>query len=56
MIDFLKTYIVFILLHRWNKVSEEHFDFLEKYWDEKPTKGIELWLYNKVKYKNGVFK
>jgi hypothetical protein len=54
MIDFLKTYVKYILLHRWNKVSKESIDLLEEHWKNKPTNGVKLWLYNKVKSKNGL--
>lgn len=54
MIDFIKTYIVFILLHKWNKLSKENFDILEKHWTNKPTNGLRYWVYNKVKEKNGL--
>ncbi len=52
MLDFLKTYIKYILLHRWNKVPKEGVALLEKHWKNKPNSGIKLWLYNKVKSKN----
>jgi hypothetical protein len=52
MIDFLKAYVKYILLHRWNKVSNESFNLLEEHWKNKPTNGAKLWLYNKVKLKN----
>jgi hypothetical protein len=54
VIDFIKTYVKYILLHKWNKISKEGIDLLDEYWENKPTKGIKLWLYNKVKYKNVV--
>lgn len=54
MIDFLKTYVKYILLHRWNKVSKESIDLLDEHWKNKPTNGVKLWLYNKVKSKNGL--
>ena len=49
MIDWIRTYIKFVLLHRWNKVSQEGFEMLDEHWEYKPTKGINLWLYNKIK-------
>jgi hypothetical protein len=49
MIDLIKTYFKYVLLHRWNKVGEEHFDWLDNHWQHKPSKGLRLWLYNKVK-------
>jgi len=52
MIDFLKTYFKYILLHRWNKLSKESIDLLEEHWKNKPTNGVKLWLYSKVKSKN----
>lgn len=54
MIDFIKTYVKYILLHRWNKVSKQSIDLLEEHWKNKPTKGVKLWLFNKVKLKNGL--
>jgi hypothetical protein len=53
MIDWIKTYIKFVLLHRWYKVDEEKFKMLDDNWQYKPTKGLRLWLYNKVKKING---
>ena len=53
MIDWIRTYIKFVLLHRWNKVSEEGLKMLDEHWQHKPTKGIKLWLYNKIKLING---
>jgi len=52
MMDFIKTYIKYIVLHRWNIISKEGFDLLEEHWKNKPTKGIKLWLYNKLKKKH----
>jgi hypothetical protein len=52
MMDFIKTYIKYIVLHRWNKISKEGIDLLEQHWKNKPTKGLKLWLYNKVKNKS----
>jgi hypothetical protein len=49
MIDWIRTYIKFVLLHRWNRVSQEGFGMLDEHWEYKPTKGINLWLYNKIK-------
>lgn len=48
MIDLLKTYIKYILFHRWNKVSKEMIDLLNQHWVKKPTKGLKLNLYNKI--------
>ena len=42
MIDFLKTYVKYILLHRWNKVPKESIDLLEEHWKNKPTNGVKL--------------
>jgi hypothetical protein len=53
MIDLIKTYFKYVLLHRWNKVGKQHFDWLDDHWQHKPTKGLRLWLYNKVKKING---
>lgn len=46
--DFIKTYIKYVLFHRWNKLSEESINLLEQDWKNKPTKGIKLWLYKKI--------
>ena len=54
MIDFINTYVKYILLHKWNMVSKESIDLLDKHWKKKPTKGVKLWLYNKIKTKNGI--
>lgn len=56
MIDFLKTYVKYILLHKWNKVPKESIDLLEEQWESKPTNGINLWLYSKIKYINDKLK
>ena len=49
MIDVIKTYFKYVLLHRWNHVDEEHLKMLDENWIYKPTKGLKLWVYNKVK-------
>jgi len=53
MISFIKTYIKYVLFHKWNKLSKESFDLLDNNWQNKPTKGLNLWLYNKIKKING---
>ena len=53
MIDWIRTYIKFVLLHKWNNVSEEGLKMLDEHWQHKPTNGIKLWLYNKIKLING---
>ena len=53
MISFIKTYIKYVLFHKWNKLSKESFDLLDNNWKNKPTKGLNLWLYNKIKKING---
>jgi hypothetical protein len=40
------------MLHRFNKISKESFDFLDEHWNRKPIKGVKLWLYNKIKQIN----
>ncbi len=54
LLDILKTYIKYVLLHRWNKIGKITFDILDEHWALKPTKGVRLWMYNKVKSKNGL--
>jgi hypothetical protein len=54
LLDILKTYIKYVLLHRWNKIDKITFDILDEHWALKPTKGVRLWMYNKVKSKNGL--
>jgi hypothetical protein len=49
MIDWIRTYIKFVLLHKWNRVREDKLKMLDDHWQYKPTKGLRLWLYNKVK-------
>lgn len=56
MIDFIKTYIRFFLLHKWNKISHDAFDVLEENWTNKPTSGMKKWLYDIIKRKNGYIK
>jgi hypothetical protein len=53
MIDFIKTYIKYALLHKWNPVSAEAFALLDEHWTQKPT-GAKLWLYNLIKRINGL--
>jgi hypothetical protein len=51
--DFIKTYIKYVLFHRWNKLSEESINLIEQHWKNKPTNGMKLWLYKKIiKIKN----
>jgi len=54
IIDILKTYIKYILLHRWNKIDVWRLELLESYWGNRPTKGARRWLYDKVREKNGL--
>ena len=54
MIDFIKTYVKYILLHKWNKVSVESIELLDAHWEKKPSKGPKYWLYNKIKSINGL--
>lgn len=53
MIDFIKTYIKYVVFHKWNRLSIESIEFLEKYWEHKPKSGIKFWLYRKIKKING---
>lgn len=53
MLDFIGTYVKYILLHRYNKVSKESIELLDQHWKNKPTKGVKLWVYNKVRTING---
>lgn len=46
--DFIKTYIKYVLLHRWNKLSEESINLIEQHWKNKPKNGMKLWLYKKI--------
>ena len=52
MIDIVRSYIKWVIFHKFNKISKESFDFLDEHWDKKPTKGTKLWLYNKIKQIN----
>lgn len=52
MIDFIKTYVRFVILHRWNKIPKENLEILEHNWKNKPTSGLKYWVYNKVKKLN----
>ena len=52
MIDFIKTYIKYFLLSRWNKISTEGLELLENHWKNKPTTGPNAWLYKQIKRKN----
>lgn len=45
MIDFIKTYVKYVLFHKWNKVPKESIGLLEKHWNNKPNKGVKYWLY-----------
>jgi hypothetical protein len=53
MIDFIKTYIKYVVFHKWNRLSIESIEFLEKHWEHKPKSGIKFWLYRKIKKING---
>jgi hypothetical protein len=46
--DLIKTYIKYVLLHRWYKLSEESINLIEQHWENKPTNGMKLWLYKKI--------
>ena len=48
MIDLLKTYIRYVLLHRFHKISKEGICFIEKNFKKKPKKGIKKKLYDKI--------
>lgn len=50
--DFLKTFVKYYLLSRWNKIPKEGFELLEKHWKNIPNGGLKLWLYNSIKKKN----
>lgn len=47
MIDFVKTYITYVLFKK--PIPKEGFDLANKHWKNKPKKGCKLWLYNKIK-------
>lgn len=42
-----KTIIKFIILHRWNKISSDGIDIINK-WKNKPTKGIRKIVFDYV--------
>lgn len=51
--DISITYVRFVFLHRWNKLNERHFDFLESSgWYLKNEQKRKL--YNKIKKLNGI--
>jgi hypothetical protein len=52
MIDLIKTYIIFVVLSKWNKIPKEGFELLDNHWSNKPQSGLKLWLYNKIKSAN----
>jgi hypothetical protein len=54
MVDSIKTYIKYVLFHKWNKLNTEQINFLQTHWKHKPTKGLKLWVYNKVIKINGI--
>lgn len=49
----LKTIFKYILFHRWNKITEDKLDFLDKNWNKKPTKGFKKFIYDLVFNING---
>jgi hypothetical protein len=49
IIDIVKSYIKWVIFHKYNKIPKESFDFLDEHWDRKPKEGVKLWLYNKIK-------
>ena len=51
-VDLAKTFIKYVLLHRWNRVSKESIELLENEWKGKPKSGAKLWMYNLVKWIN----
>ena len=55
MIDIAKTYIKYILLHRWNKVSKKAMTLLDEHWEKKPIKGLKKYLYEWIKVKNNFY-
>jgi len=48
MIDTIRSYIVFVLLHQWNPIPKEGIELLEKEWVNKPTRGLKLKVYRKI--------
>ena len=54
IIDNIKTFFVFVILHKFNKVPKESLDILETNWYNKPRKGLSLWIYNTIKRLNGL--
>jgi hypothetical protein len=52
LIDIIKVYIWYVIFHKFNKRPSTHFEWLEEHWEEKPSKGIELLLWNKLKKLN----
>lgn len=49
MINIIKTYIKYILLHRFNKLNNETFDLLDKHFMNKKHSFLTVKLYNKIK-------
>ncbi len=50
MVGTIKSYIRFVLFHRWNKLEQKHFDFLtELYSKRAPLSKIENWVLFKIK-------
>lgn len=49
MIDIIKTYIKYVLLHRFNKVNKQAFNFLDKHFMNKKHTFLKVKLYNKIK-------
>jgi hypothetical protein len=52
MIDFLITCIKYVIFYKWNRISKESIELLDIHWENKPTNGLKLWLYNKIKQIN----
>lgn len=51
--DAIKTYVIYVLLHRWNKISKESFDLIEEHWrPKKPLSKLQIKVLNKVKELN----
>lgn len=49
MKDFIKSYIKYVILHKWNRLDEKYFDLIEKNWGFLPENGLRGWLYRKIK-------
>ena len=37
MIDRILVYIQYVIFHRWNKVSKESIEIMDKYWADNPN-------------------